>query len=189
MRPGAPIRGEPDGGPCAPSIHIGGSQLSAAGNGTAKVGFRDRGVISDTGTLPVEIAAPDKVSGIGVLTDRANGQIGIGPHKKVHNARVGTTLRGDHARPPWSFVSLPSHVTVFIPLRPRYAIKTRLYEQPVTSAVQYRPQCIFAASPRSACNLCLGKQAFFWWTVVSTQTRSSTTAMPWPTPIHMDTRP
>ena len=32
-------------------------------------------------------------------SDRTNSQMGIGPHKNSTSARVGTTLRGDHARP------------------------------------------------------------------------------------------
>jgi hypothetical protein len=48
--------------------------------------------------------------GVGILADRTDSQVRLGPHKKIDHPRVGTTLRGDHARPPWSLGSAPSHI-------------------------------------------------------------------------------
>src|SRR5262245_40904271 len=171
----------------APSIYIGGGELPAAGDGAAQVCFGARGIIGHACALTIKIAAPDKLARIGILAHGANGQIGICPHKKVYNARVGTTLRGDHARPPWSFVSLPF---------PRYRLQS-----PSARGTLSKPNFINSPSFRR-CNIAPAQRSLASRRVLSRpaawapparpimnplQTRSSTTAMPWPTPMHMDT--
>src|SRR5215510_3664908 len=109
----------------APSIHIGGVQIPAARNRRAQIGLGDCKVIGHARTFAVKVAAPNKLPRICLLAHGAHGQMGIRPHKKIDNTRMGTTLAGNHARPPWSFVTAPLPATASYPLPRRYAIKTR----------------------------------------------------------------
>ena len=99
-----------------PSIDIGGLEIPATRDCHPKILLSDRQIVGDARALAVEVTAPNKLPRICIMAHRADSQIGICPHKKIYNSRVGTTLRGDHARPPWSFVCAPSHVLPWIPL-------------------------------------------------------------------------